>query len=148
MNSLFKENYKLHDEMRAIIRGYVHVYNYSDLSDFSKDHLENIIGQLLSCQNFDMEAFNDLICFDEFVQGVCFGYIKAEEMKLDLMERIIDVVWDQLNKWVIFEYELELESRSRPHGPELHEILWHAEQRARADDHNKTIHVHVRCNHE
>lgn len=133
-----KENYRLHCEMRPFIRGYVHIYNYSDLSDFSKDHLENIIGQLLSCQSFDMKTFNELICFDEFIQGICFGYIKAEEMKIDLMERIIDVVWNDLNDWIISEYDQELRSQSNRNETPLHEILWKAEMRARANDINNS----------
>ncbi len=148
MTHLLKDNDKLRNEMRPVIRGYVHIYNYSDLSDFAKDHLENLIAQLLGCQSFNMQLFNELICFDEFVLGVCMGYITPEEMKLDLMERIIDVVWDELNKWVISEYALEIESKVRQEGAELHEILWSQEMSARADDHNKSIHIHVRCNHD
>ena len=148
MNNFIKDNYSLRNEMRPLIRGYVHVHQYSELSDFNKDHLENLIGQLLGCKHFNMQLFNELICFDEFVQGVCMGYIKAEEMKLDLMERIIDIVWDPLNSWVIFEYNLELESKDRQEGPELHEILWAQEMAARAKDHNNSVHIHVNCNHE
>lgn len=145
---LLEGNYRLRDEMRPFIRGYVHIYNYSELSDFNKDHLENLFGQLLSAQHFNMQLLNELICFDEFVQGVCMGYIKSEEMKMDLMERIIDVVWSDLNRWVTFEYDLEIESRARQESPELHHILWAQEMADRAKDHNNSVHIHVNCNHE
>ena len=148
MSNLLKGNYRLHNEMRPLIRGYVHIYHYADLSDFSEAHLENLYGQLLGSQHFNMALLNELICFDEFIQGVCMGYIKPEEMKVDLMERITDVVWDQLDRWVTMEYELELESGKRDHGPELHEILWQNELKARAQDHNNSIHIHVGCDHE
>lgn len=132
------ENYRLHCQMRPVIRGYVHIYNYQDLSDFDPEHLEKLYGELLSCQAFNMQAFNELILFDEFMTGVCMGYIKPESMKADLLERITDVVYDDLNSWVVQEYDLELRSGGRS-GPELHEVLWDSEMRDRARDHNASI---------
>ena len=130
--------HKIRDQMRPLIRGYVHIYNYSELKDFTEEHLEKIYGELLSCPSFDMALFHEIACIDEYITGVCMGYIFPDDMKAALMERITDYVWTDLNKWVEDEYEAEMKTKNPKSEPELHEVMWESEMRARANDHNNS----------
>jgi hypothetical protein len=145
--ALFELNARLRSEMKPIIRQFVNVYHYTDIEDFSEEHREELYGHLLSCKAIDMQQVNELICFDEYVQGLCLGYIKADEAKPDLMERLDDLFYKPLDHWIQYEAQLESESRARPAELELHELLWASEARARAEDHNKSCcHAYERNN--
>ncbi len=144
----FELNTRLRKEITPYIIQFINVYHYSDLSDFSDMHREQLYGHLLGCQAIDMSFVNELICFEEFLQGVCLGYIKAEEAKSDLMERLDDIFYKPLDHWIQFEYQLATESKARPMGDELHDILWASEARGRAADHNATYFEQVRTINE
>lgn len=132
---LLEDNDRLHNELRPLLRGYVHTYHYADLTDFKEEHKEDVYNHMLGSMHFNHQLFNELICADEYHSGIIAGYIKPQDAKADLMDRIGDVVFDTLNNWIQREYKSEMHSQSqRPDGAED----WDNEMAAQARDHNSS----------
>lgn len=125
-------NISLYKTLLPILEKYVHVFGYRDFDDFSQNHKDHLYAEVIESDTIDFAQLSELIVLDEFLLGVFKGYIKPQDIKADLQERLHDLLERDLNDWVA---EIYVEQYGRP-GPDLHEIQWQSEMKARAQDIN------------